>query len=96
MFLTSLVDPSNYTTCKSLNNQNCETHPTLINLHPNEFRQELHYNLFAVKLDRYIESCKTHNDWSNKVCVPNKMKDLNINKVNMTARIRESNTQIQM
>ena len=46
--------------------------PTLINLHPNECNQEFHYNPFAVELDRYVGTCNTLNDLSNKVCVPNK------------------------
>ena len=48
------------------------TQPTLINLHPNEYSQELHYYPFAVNLDRCVGSCSTINDLSNKVCVPNK------------------------
>ena len=36
---------------KSLSNQKCKIQPTLINLHPNEYNQELHYYSFAVKLD---------------------------------------------
>ena len=28
--------------------------PTLINLYPNEYRQEFHYHPFAVKLDRCV------------------------------------------
>ena len=46
----------------------------LINLHPNQYNQELHYYLFAVKLDRCVGSCNTLNDLSNKVCVPKKQK----------------------
>ena len=34
--LTGLVNRSNHTKCFSLSNQKCMTHPTLINLHPNE------------------------------------------------------------
>ena len=45
--------------------------PTRINLHP-EYRQEFHYYPFAVKLDRGVGICNTLNDFSNKVCVPNK------------------------
>ena len=52
--------------------------PTLINLHPNEYRQELHYYPFLVKLDISVGSCNTLNDFPNKVCIPNKTKDLNI------------------
>ena len=48
---------------------------TLINFHTNEYSQEFHYYPFAVKLDRYVESCNTLNDLSHKVCVPNKTED---------------------
>ena len=52
--------------------------PTLISLHPNEYSQEFHYYSFALKLDECVGSCNTFNDWSNKVCVPNKTEDLNM------------------
>ena len=52
--------------------------PTLINLHPNEYSQEFHYNLSAVKLDRCVGSCNTLNDLSNKICVPTKTEDLKL------------------
>ena len=51
--LTSIVvNASSLTKCVSLSNQKCEIQPSLINLHPNEYSQELHCYLFAVKLDR--------------------------------------------
>ena len=68
------------------------TQPTFINLHPNEYSQELHYYPFAVKLDRYVGSCNTLDDLSNKVCVPNKTKDLNLNIINIVTEIDDSNT----
>ena len=46
--------------------------PILINLHPNEYNQEIHYYPFVLNLDRCVESCNTLNDLSNIVCVPNK------------------------
>ena len=49
----------------SLSNQKCMTQPSFINLHPNEYGQELHYC-------PYVASCNTLNDLSNKVCVPDK------------------------
>ena len=45
--------------------------PNLINLHPNEYNQQLHYYPYAVKLDRCVGYCNTLNDLSKKVCVPN-------------------------
>ena len=55
-----------------LSNPKCENHPTLMNLHSNEYSQEFHYHAFSVKLDRSAESCNTINDLSNKACVSNK------------------------
>ena len=59
----------------------------LINLDPNEYSQELHYYPFTAKLGRCNGSCNTLNDLSNKVCVPNKTEDLNLNLFNMITRI---------
>ena len=62
----------------------------LINLDPNEYSQELHYYPFTAKLRRCNGSCNTLNDLSNKVCVPNKTEDLNLNLFNMITGINES------
>ena len=73
----------------SLSNQKCLIQPTLINLHPNEYSQEFHYFQFEVKLDRYVGSCNTLNDLSNKVHVPNKTENLNLSVFNMITGINE-------
>lgn len=39
--LASMGNIYNFTTCISLNNQSCMTIPTLINLNPDEYNQEL-------------------------------------------------------
>ena len=65
--LTCLVNGSNHTKCVSLSNQKCQIQPTVIKLLPNEYSQEFHYYLFAVKLDRRVGSCNTLNELSNKV-----------------------------
>ena len=80
-FLTGLAFGSNHTNYVSLSSQKCMTQLTLINLHPNEDNQEFHYYPFAVKLDRYVGSCNTLNDLSNKVCVLNKTEDLKSKRV---------------
>ena len=51
---------------------------SLLNLHLNEYSQELYYYPFVVKLDRCVGSWNTLHDSSNKLCVPNKTRDLNI------------------
>ena len=72
--LSSIVNVSNHTKCVSSSNQICKIQPTLINLHPNEYSQEFHYYLFAIKLDQCVGSCNALNDLSNKVWAPNKQK----------------------
>ena len=44
MVLTSIGNASNYAKCVLLSNQKCETQPTFINLHPNEYDQEFHHS----------------------------------------------------
>ena len=68
------------------------TQPTLNNLLPNEYSQEIHYDPFAVKLDRCVRSCNSLNDLSNEVCVPNKTEDLNLSVFNMIKGKDESKT----
>ena len=70
--LTGLVNAANHTKCVQVINQKCITQPNLISLHPDEYNRDLHYYPFAVNLDRYVGSCNTLNELSNKVCVPNK------------------------
>ena len=50
----------------------------------------MHYYPFAVRLGRYVGSCNALNDLSNKVCVPNETKDLNLSVFNMITGINES------
>ena len=75
-----------------MSNQKYEIQPSLINLRPNEYSQELHYYPFAVKLDRCVGSCNTLNDLSDKVNVPNKTEDLNLSLLIMITGINESKT----
>ena len=69
--LASTVNASNHTKCISLNNEQCMTQPTFINLHPNEYSQGLRYYLFTVNLDRCVGSSNALDGLSNRVCVPN-------------------------
>ena len=90
--LTSLVNASNYTKCVSLSSQKCMTQPTLIDLHPNEYSQELHQYPSAFELDRCVGSCNALNDLSNKARVPNKTEVLNLSLSNMITGINEMKT----
>ena len=44
--------------------------PILINLHPNKNGQGLNYYQFAIDQDRYMASCNTLDNLSNRICVP--------------------------
>ena len=88
--LTGLVNRSNHKKCVLLSNQKYMTQPSLINLYPNKYNQELHCYPFLVKLDGCIGSCNTINDLSNKVCLPNKTEDLNLSVFNMIIGVNES------
>ena len=46
--LLSVFNAFSYTECVSLSNHKCDIQPTFINLHPNEYNQELNYYPFAV------------------------------------------------
>ena len=64
--LAGIVNASDRVKFMSLNNQQYMTQPTLINLYPNEYIQGLGYNPFAFNLDRYMRSCNTVTDLSNR------------------------------
>ena len=88
--LTGLVNRSNHTKCVLLSDHKCMIQISLINLHPNEYSQELHYYPFAVKLDRCVRICNTLNDLFNEICVPNKTEELKLSTFNMNTGINES------
>ena len=67
--LSSIANTPDLVKCISLNNQQCMTQPTFINLHPNNYIEGLHNYSFPVNLDRCIGSCNIFNNLSNKVCV---------------------------
>ena len=46
--LISVGNASIHTKCVSLSNQKCVIQPTLVNLHPNEYSQELHFIHFRL------------------------------------------------
>ena len=86
--LISIVNAPNQTKCVLLSNQKCDIQPTFLNLHPNEYSQELLYYTF--ELENCVKSCNSLTDISNNVSLPNKTEDLNLNVFNMVTGINES------
>ena len=68
------------------------TQPTLVNLLINKYSQEFNYSPLAVKLHRCIGSCNTLNDFSSKVCAPNKTENLNLSVFSMITGINKLKT----
>ena len=89
VLLTSIPSASYYKSYMSLSIDKCMTQVTLINLRPNEYRQELRYYLFAINLNSCAGSCNTPDDLCNKVCFPNETEDLNLGLFNIIAEINE-------
>ena len=50
--------------------------PTLIDLHPDEYSQELCYCPVMVNLNRCNGSCNTLDDPFDRICIPDKTKDV--------------------
>ena len=63
------------------------TQLTFINLQSNEYTQGLQYYPFVVCLERCVRISNNLNNLSNKVCVPNKTEDLNLNVFNVITGI---------
>ena len=82
--LVTMANVSNFTICMP--------RPTLKDLNPYEYNQILCCYPFMVNLDRCNRSCNTLGNLSNKICVPNKTEDLNLNAFNTVTRINESKT----
>ena len=80
-----------FTKCVSLDNQPCTARPTLIDLNPNE----LHYYPFMVSLDRCDGNVNTVEDLLDRICVPNKIKDVILKVLNMIKKINDLKTLIK-
>ena len=66
----------------SLNNEQCKTRSTLINLNP----FELNYYPFMISLDKCNESCNTLTEISGRICVTNKAEDVNLSVFNLITK----------
>ena len=74
--------------CASKNNEPCLIRPTLIDLN----FDELHYYPFIICMSKYNRSCNTVEDPFGRICVPNKMEDLDLKVFHMIKGINESRT----
>ena len=74
--------------CLSMNNQSFKVRQMLINFNPSEF----HYHRFIISIDRCNESCNTAEDPFCRMCISDKLEDVNLKVFNMIKTINESKT----
>ena len=73
-----------------LNDQQCMTRPTRINLNPYEHNQGLCHYPFIISLDRYNGICNDINELLSIICGLNKTEHVNLSVFSMITGINES------
>ena len=86
--LTNLSDFTNASSlsCISMNNQTYETRPEIINVN----RNNSVFYLFIIKKWKCSGKCTNISDPYAKICVPDFVKDLNVNVFNLMSRTNET------
>ena len=69
-----------------MNSQTCMVRPALIDLNPDE----LHYYPFMISLGRCDGSCDTAEYPFGRICVPNKLENVNLKVFNMIKQKNEN------
>ena len=77
---------TNQLTCISMNNQECNVRPDIINVNSDE--QVLYP--FSIKTSKCSGSCNNINDPYAKMCVPDVVKNLNVKVFNLMSRTNET------
>lgn len=72
-----------------LNNQTCMARPTSIDLNLDENNHVLCQYPFMINLDTCNESCNTPDDLSSRICVSNKIEEVELSAFNMITRINK-------
>ena len=76
-FLSTLTS-INLLSCISMNNQECEIRPQIVNINSDE---PVFFH-FSVKTSKCSDSCNNINDPYAKMCVPDVVKNLNVKMFN--------------
>ena len=86
MFFGCNLSSVNPLECVSMNNQECKVRPETVNVNSNE---RVFY-LFSIKTSKCSGSCNNINDPYGKLCVPDVVKNININVFNLMSRTNET------
>ena len=89
-FIGSLLSSNlvgiNSLSCISMNNQICKVRPEIINVNS---KNPVFYP-FSIKTRKCSGNCNNINDTYAKICVPDAVKDLNVNVFNLISRTNET------
>ena len=85
-FINTTPLSANKLSCISMNNQECEARPEIINVNSNN---PIFYP-FSIKTSKCSGNCNNINDPYAKICVPYVVKDLNVKAFNLMSRINET------
>ena len=72
--------------CISMNNQECKAGPKIINFNNND---PVFYS-YSIKINKCSRSCNNINDPYFKLCVPDIIKNMNVEVFNLMSRINET------
>ena len=91
VFFVGLTILSSFTSvnslsCISMNNQECKVRPQIVNVNSDE---PVFYP-FSIKTSKCSGSCNNINNPCAKLCVPDVVKNLNVNLFNLVSRINET------
>ena len=92
MFFTAMIFFSfnvlrvNSLECVSMNNQECKARSTITDVNSNE---PMFYP-YSIKVNKCKGSCNTFNDPYAKLCVPDTIKNINVNVFNLMSRTNET------
>ena len=75
----------------SLNNRPCQAKPTLLNISSNK---TLFYP-FIVSINKRGGSCSTIDDSHARICIPNKVKNMNVEVFNLMSVVNETRFLVQ-
>ena len=89
--LTCVAEVSDGIKCVSLNNQPYQAGPTLLDVNS----YELLYYSFVVNVNKCCGSCTTIDDPYARICVPNKVKNMNVKVFNLISRVNETRFLVQ-
>ena len=78
IFLGCSLPSVNSLKCISMNNQECKVKPQIVNVSP-----------FSIKISKYSDSSNNINDPYAKLCVPDVVKNLNVEVFNIMSRATE-------